>query len=74
MNTFFNDSDLQAWKQAYRSLQASRSEECLSDEQFIALVMGSIQGVDRTRLADHIVQCQRCTDAYQILLRLARMV
>lgn len=70
MDAFFKDADLQAWKRAYRSLQASRSHECLSDEQFIALVLDDIQGADRTPLADHIVQCQRCTDAYQLLLRL----
>ena len=72
MNTFFNDADLLAWKQAYRVLQAPRSDDCLSDGQLIAHVLNQIQDVDRTRLADHIVRCQRCTDAYQLLLRLPR--
>jgi hypothetical protein len=73
MDAFFNDADLQAWKQAYRSLQAPRSDDCLSDEQLIALVLNQIQDTDRTRLADHIVRCQLCTDAYQLLLRLPRV-
>jgi hypothetical protein len=46
------------------------SHDCLSDDQLIALVLNAIQGEDRTRLADHIVQCQRCSEAHQLLLRL----
>lgn len=70
MDPCFNDADLQAWKRAYRSLQVPRSHDCLSDDQLIALVLNAIQGEDRTRLADHIVQCQRCSEAHQLLLRL----
>ena len=73
MDTYFNDADLHAWKQAYRALQAPRSDDCLREAQLIDLVLGKIQGVARTRLADHIVQCQRCADAYQMLSRLPRL-
>lgn len=70
METFFKDADLQAWKQAYRSLQVPTSHDCLRNEQFIALILDEIRGANRICLADHIVHCQRCTDAYQLLLRL----
>jgi len=70
MDAFPNDAARNAWKRAYRSLQVPRSHDCLSDEQFLALFLDAIHGVARIRLADHIVQCQRCTDAYQLLLRL----
>jgi hypothetical protein len=65
-----NEADLTAWQRAYRSLQAPRSCDCLRAEQFLALVLEAIHGAARTRLADHIVRCQRCTDVYQVLLRL----
>jgi hypothetical protein len=31
--------------------------------------LDEIQGASRTCLADHIVQCQLCTDAYLLLRR-----
>jgi hypothetical protein len=65
-----DDIDLNAWKRVYRSLQAPRSQDCLRDEQFLALLLEDICGAARAALADHIVQCQRCTDVYQMLLRL----
>lgn len=66
----FDDADLRAWKRAYRSLQVSGSQDCLSEEQFLAMLSEHLCGAARTNLADHIVQCQRCTDLYQLLLRL----
>ena len=69
MDALPHDPDFQTWKQAYRSLQAPKSHDCLSDDQFIALVLDEIQGANRTCLADHIVQCQLCTDAYLLLRR-----
>lgn len=70
MNACPNPADLKAWKQAYRSIQIARAPDCLSEAQFVAMVMDNIHGVARLKLANHIVQCQHCTDVYQLLLRL----
>ena len=67
---FRNDPDLKAWRQAYRALQAPGSPACPSEHQLIALVLNEVDSGERQRLADHIVQCQRCTDMYRLLMRL----
>ena len=67
---FRNDLDLKAWRQAYRALQAPGSPACPPDDQLIALVLNEVDVGERERLADHIVQCQRCTDTYRLLVRL----
>ena len=68
MTPFPDGATLNAWKQAYRTLQAPSADACLTDKQFIAMVLQEIQVEARAGLADHIVQCQRCTQAYQWLL------
>ncbi len=72
MGSFPDDADLQSWRQAYRATQAPGSPACPTDDQLIAMVLNERHGEDRERLADHIVRCQRCTAAYQRLLRLHR--
>jgi hypothetical protein len=67
---FRDDPDLEAWRQAYRALQAPGSPACPSDDQLIALVLNEVGAWERQRLADHLVQCQRCTDTYRLLMRL----
>lgn len=67
---FRNDPNLKAWRQAYRTLQAPGSQACPSDDQLIALVLNEVNAGERERLADHIVQCQCCTDMYRLLMRL----
>jgi hypothetical protein len=67
---FRDDLDLKAWRQAYRALQTLGSSACPSDDQLIALVLNEVCAGERQRLADHIVQCQRCTDTYRLLVRL----
>ena len=71
---FRNDLDLKAWRQAYRALQAPGSPACPPDDQLIALVLNEVDAGERERLADHIVQCQRCTDTYRLLVRLCQGV
>jgi hypothetical protein len=65
-----NDPNLKAWRQAYRALQAPGSPACPPDDQLIALVLNEVNAGERERLADHIVQCQCCTDMYRLLMRL----
>ena len=67
---FRNDPDLEAWRQAYRALQAHGSPACPRDDELIALTLNEVDAGERLHLADHIVQCQRCTDTYRLLVRL----
>ena len=67
-----DDLDLKAWRQAYRALQAPGSLACPSDDQLIALVLNEVCVGKRQCLGDHIVQCQRCTDTYRLLVRLCQ--
>ena len=67
---FRNDLDLKAWRQTYRAMQAPGSPACPPDDQLIALVLNEVDAGERERLADHIVQCQCCTDTYRLLVRL----
>jgi hypothetical protein len=69
METWPDDLDLVAWRQAYRSLQAPGSPGCPPEDRLIALVLHEPPYAERTELADHIVWCRRCTDLYQLLLR-----
>jgi hypothetical protein len=66
------DLDLQSWRQAYRDLQGRGSPSCPPDERLIALVLHEDQSAEREPLADHLVSCRRCTDFYQLLLRVHR--
>ena len=67
---FRGDPDLKAWRQAYRALQEPGSPACPRGDELIALVLNKVDAGKRERLADHIVQCQRCTDTYRLLVRL----
>ena len=69
---FQDDLDLAAWRQAYRVLQAPGSTACPPDDQLMALVLNEVSSGEREHLADHIVQCQRCTDTYRRLVRLCQ--
>ena len=64
-----DDLDLAAWRQAYRALQVPGSTACPPDDQLIALVRTAVDAGERERLANHIVQCQHCTDRYRLLMR-----
>jgi hypothetical protein len=72
MNTWPDDLDLQSWRQAHRDLQGRGSPACPPDDHLIALVLHEGWHLDREVLADHIVRCRRCTDLYQLLLRVQR--
>jgi hypothetical protein len=65
-----DDPALKAWRQTYRALQGPGSPACPRDDELIALVLNEVDAGERQRLADHIVQCQRCTDMYRLLVRL----
>ena len=65
-----NAFDLQVWKERYRSVQIERSPDCLSETQFMAMILKRVHGAARRELADHVVACRRCTEIYQLLLRL----
>jgi hypothetical protein len=67
---FRDDPDLEAWRQAYRALQGPGSLACPRDDELIALVLNEVDARERERLADHLVQCQQCTDTYRLLVRL----
>jgi hypothetical protein len=69
METWHDDLDLAAWRQAYRSLQTPGSPSCPPEDRLIALVLHEPSCAERAALADHIVRCRRCTDLYQLLLR-----
>ena len=72
MDTWPDDRDIELWREAYRSLQSHGSPSCPPDDRLIALVLHEHQSAGREQLADHIVSCRRCTDLYQILLRVHR--
>jgi hypothetical protein len=57
-----------ALKESYRGLQTGGSDGCPSAEALAALAIGE-PADERERLADHIVSCVPCADAYQILAR-----
>jgi hypothetical protein len=69
METWPDDLDLAAWRQAYRSLQDPGSPDCPSEDRLITLVLHEPPHAERAELADHIVRCRRCTGLYQLLLR-----
>jgi hypothetical protein len=69
METWPDELDLVAWRQAYRSLQDPGSLSCPPEDRLIALVLHEPTHAERAELADHIVRCRRCTDLYQLLLR-----
>jgi len=57
-----------ALKESYRRLQTGGSDGCPTAEALAALAIGE-PADDRDRLADHIVSCIPCSEAYQILAR-----
>jgi hypothetical protein len=67
---FRDDPALKGWRQTYRALQGPGSPACPHDDELIALALTEVDVGERQRLADHIVQCQRCTDMYRLLVRL----
>jgi hypothetical protein len=69
METWPDDLDLAAWRQAYRSLQSLGSPGCPPEDCLIALILHEPPRAERAELAEHIVRCRRCTDLYQLLLR-----
>jgi hypothetical protein len=69
MDTWPDDLDLASWRQAYRGLQGPGSPDCPPDDRLITLVLHEPLRAEREHLADHIVSCRRCTDLYQLLLR-----
>lgn len=72
MDTWPDDLNIESWRQAYRDLQSRGSPSCPPDNHLIALVLHEHPGTEQEQLADHIVSCRRCTDLYQILLRVHR--
>jgi hypothetical protein len=72
MDTWPDDPELQAWRQAYRDLQGRGSPTCPPDDRLIALVLHETPQAERAQLADHIVRCRRCTALSQLLLRVHR--
>jgi hypothetical protein len=69
METWPDDLDLMAWRQAYRSLQDPGSPGCPPEDRLITFVLHEPPRAERAALADHIVRCRRCTSLYQLLLR-----
>ena len=69
MNRLPEDASLDDWKQAYREVQLQNTSECLREDEMIAMANDKVRGIARLALADHIVACRHCTDAYQLLLR-----
>jgi hypothetical protein len=69
METWPDELGLAAWRQAYRNLQDPGSPGCPPEDRLIALVLHEPPRAEREELADHIVRCRRCTDLYQLLLR-----
>lgn len=66
--------DLAFWRDSYRALQSEHVEACPGDERLAALVVGEIEGEAREALADHVVGCRPCSEAYRDLLRIHQAV
>jgi len=52
------------------SLQENSSGECLSDEDMIALIDGSISVEKRDRFMKHVASCSTCYDTFSLILEL----
>jgi hypothetical protein len=72
METWPDDLDIESWRQAYRDLQSRGSASCPPDDRLITLVLHGHPCPEREQLADHIVNCRRCTGLYRILLHVHR--
>jgi hypothetical protein len=65
-------ADAEAWRRAYRVGLPAGSAQCPAEEELVSLVAGHLAAEERLRLADHLVGCQRCTQAYRALAELDR--
>lgn len=60
-------------RELYRQeLQRPGTEECPDDERLASLALGEIEGDERDRLADHVVQCSACAESTRLLMELHR--
>ena len=64
--------ELAAWRRAYRESLPAGSADCPPDGELAALIVGAVDGDARLRLADHVVGCRRCAEAYRMLEALDR--
>lgn len=62
--------ELSAWRQAFESGRPTGASPCPDDERLAALVTGELSGAERERVADHVVVCRRCAEAYRTLAEL----
>lgn len=60
--------ELSAWRQAYAAGRPAGGAPCPDDERLAALVTGELAGEERERIADHVVACRRCAEAYRTLV------
>jgi hypothetical protein len=64
--------EVEAIASVYRQGLSPGSEACPGDEQLVALLLEEIAGEERDVLADHVTACERCSQAYRLLLDLDR--
>lgn len=65
------DRALAAWRRAYQQTLAEGSEDCPDSERLSALLLaGEITAEEREALAEHVVGCIRCSQAYALLAEL----
>jgi len=60
--------DVPAWRRAYRSTLAAEPAGCPGDDALAALATGELDDAERTRVADHVTRCARCTADYRLLV------
>lgn len=64
--------ELERWREVYAAELPEAGATCPSEERLAALAMGEVSGAARTELADHVVACPRCAEAYRTLAELHR--
>lgn len=62
------DPDLSLLRGAYRDLQDPGVKGCPPPDALVALAVGE-RDAESERVADHVVDCRRCSDDMQLLLR-----
>lgn len=66
------ESDLALLRETYRDSLPERAAGCPDEARLAELVTGELEGDERSAVADHLVGCRACADAYRDLLELDR--
>jgi hypothetical protein len=61
------DSELESWRMAFRERRFARGVDCPDEDSLVGFVLGELQGAERERVANHLVECRACGRDWQLL-------